>query len=119
MPAREQAADAVAERHADDRERAEHLALRLRADEQRDTDEADRDADEAEAGDAHLVEEAERDQRVEDRHGCLDDRREPRVDARLAPREEPERDRGVHERDDGEPAPVLAQLGERPCGRRA
>ena len=61
MPAREQAADAVAERHADDRERAEHLALRLRADEQRDADEADRDADEADAGDAHLAEEAERD----------------------------------------------------------
>ena len=41
VPAREQAAEPVAERHADDCERAEHLPARLRADEQRDADEAD------------------------------------------------------------------------------
>ena len=46
IPAGQQSAEAVAERHPDNRERAEHLALGLRADEQRDADEADRDADE-------------------------------------------------------------------------
>ena len=48
----------------DDRERAEHLPVRLRADEQRDADEADRDADEPQAGDADVAEEAEGDARA-------------------------------------------------------
>ena len=61
VAAREQSARGVAGRHADDRERAEDLRLRLRADEQRDADEADRDADEVAPFDALLVEEAERD----------------------------------------------------------
>ena len=54
--------------------------------------------------DARLAEEREREQRVEDRNGSLDDRREPGVEPRLAPREEPERHRRVHEPDDDEPA---------------
>ena len=41
MPAREQRPDRVAERHADDGERAEQLPVRLAPDEQRDADEAD------------------------------------------------------------------------------
>ena len=109
----EQAAEPVTERHADDGERAENLAGRLRADEKRHADEADRDAGEPRSRHAHLAEEAERDHRVEDRHGRLDDRGETRVDARLAPREEPERERGVDERDDDEPARLPPQLPQR------
>src|SRR5439155_23313948 len=98
----------------DDRERAEHLPLRLRADEQRHADEADGDAEQPRAGHPYLVEGDERNRRIEDRHRSLDDRREPGVDPRLAPREQPERDRGVDERDDYEPAPVRAQMAPGP-----
>ena len=121
MPPREQAAGRVAERHPDDRERAEQLRVRLRADEDGHADEPDRDAEQPPAGHALVVEEAEREHRVEDRHGRLDDRREARVDPRLAPREEPERDGRVQEADDDERPPVRAQVGgdRPPVGRAA
>ena len=57
VPAREEAAGRVADGHPDDRERAEDLRLGLRADEQRDADEAHRDPDEPAARHALLVEE--------------------------------------------------------------
>ena len=83
----------------DDCERAEQLRVRLRADEQRDADEPDaRPRASRRPLDTLLVEEREREQRVEDRHRRLDDRREAGVDPRLAPREQPERDRRVDER---------------------
>ena len=51
VAAREQRPDRVAEGHRDDGQGGEQLALRLRADEQRDADEADHEADEPEAAD--------------------------------------------------------------------
>ena len=86
--------------------------MRLRAHEQRDADEPDAHARQAEPGDAHLPEEAEGDHGVEDRDGRLDDRGEARRDPRLPPGEKPERDRDVHEADNGEPAGVGLDLGD-------
>jgi hypothetical protein len=113
VAAREQAADRVAEGHPHYRERAEHLPLRLRADEQRDPDEANADAEEPRARYAHLAEGDERDQRVEDRHRRLDDRREAGVDPRLAPRQQPERNRRVDERDQHEHRRIGPELPHR------
>src|SRR5581483_8156018 len=111
VPAGEEAADRVAERHPDDRERTEHLPRRLCADEERDSDEPDEDSGKPEARDADLAEEAERDHRVEDRDRRLEDRREAGVDSRLAPGQEPERHRRVDERDRNEPNRVPSEGG--------
>src|SRR3954447_6264264 len=116
MAAREERPDRVAKSHCDDGQSREQLSVRLIADEQCDADEPDAEPDQPEASDPRLAEEREREQRVEDRNGSLDDRREPGVDPRLAPGEEPERHRRVHEPYDDEPAPAVAQLGERPRG---
>ena len=115
---RKQPAGRVAERHPDDGERAEELRVRLGADEERHADESDPDAEEPPARDALVVEKAEREHRVEDRHRRLDDRGEPGVDPRLAPREEPERDRRVEQADDDEPAASAPAGRRRPRGRR-
>ena len=61
MPAHEQTTDGVADRHADDGERTEDLALGLRSDEQGDAGEPDAHADERPSRDPLLVEEPERD----------------------------------------------------------
>ena len=113
MPPRQQASEPVARGHSHDGQRAEDLPLGLRADEQRDADEPDRDPDELHAGHALLVEEREREHGDEDRHRRLDDRREPGVEPRLTPGQQPERHRRVDQADDDEPAPVGAQLGAR------
>jgi len=81
-----------------------------RADEQRHAHEANCDPQQRRARHPHLAEGHEGDEGVEDRNGRLDDRRKARVDPRLAPRQQPERDRRVHERDHHEPLPVHAQL---------
>src|SRR5205823_7510147 len=99
-------------RRADDGERAEHLPLRLRPDEEGDADEADRDADEPEPAHPDLAEKAEGDDGVEDRDGRLEDRREAGVDPRLAPGEQPERDRDVDDPDGDEPARVRPQFAD-------
>src|SRR3954468_7260376 len=114
MAAREERPDRVAESHCDDGQSREQLPVRLSADEQRDADEADAEPDQPEASDPRLAEEREREQRVEDRNGSLNDRREPGVDPGLAPGEEPERHCRVHKPYDDEPAPAVAQPGERP-----
>ena len=87
--------------------------MRLRSHEQRHADEADRDPKQPKAGHADVAEEAERDDGIEDRNRRLDDRREPRVDARLAPGKQPERDGDIHQPDDDEPPDVLADLPNR------
>jgi hypothetical protein len=74
---------------------------------------------EPQAGDPFLAEEGEGEQRVEDRDSALDDRREARVDPRLAPGEEPEGQRRVHDPDHDEPLPPAAHLGERHAGPEA
>ena len=59
-------------------------------------------------------------QRVEDRHGGLDDRGEAGVDVLLAPGDQPERQRCVERAEDEAVAPGAAQLARpRGCGRAA
>jgi hypothetical protein len=113
VTAGQQRPDRVAQGHSDDGEGGEQLPVRLRSYEQCDSDEADDEAEEADAHDARLTEEAEGEQSVEDRHRSLNDRGEPRVDPLLAPGEEPERHRRVHEAHDDEPTPGPAELRQR------
>jgi hypothetical protein len=92
--------DAVRERreqHRDDAGDAPPAATQRSARENRDAREAEHHAERADAARALVRAETHREQRREDRHGRIRDRREPGADVPLAPGDQRERDRRVEE----------------------
>ena len=106
----------VGERGEDDRERAEDrqvAALGVDPGDDGDADDPDREADRPRSRQALVRQEAQDQQRVEDRHRGLHHRGEPGVDVLLAPGDQPERQSRVQDSEHETVPPRGSQLGER------
>ena len=105
----------VGERGEDDRERADDrqaAALGVDPGDDGDAGDPDPEADRADSRQALVRQEAEHEQRVEDRHRRLHDGGEAGVDVLLAPGDQPERERGVQDAEHEAVPPRAAQLAE-------